>query len=142
MTKKVAKEYDAAAYLTTKEARAAYLEEAVLTGHVQLIAESIGDIARSVGMTQIAEEAGLSREQLYRSFSADGNPTLSTVLSVVKSLGLKLAFLADEGEPVRVPAKKSAAKRPAAKKASAKKKAVAKSRAKKMVPANRRTSAA
>ncbi len=46
--------------------------------------------ARAKGMAQIADQTGLSREQLYRSFSANGNPTLKTTLAVMKALGLEL----------------------------------------------------
>ncbi|STQ45832.1 Predicted transcriptional regulator [Ewingella americana] len=43
-------------------------------------------------MTHIAQETGLSREQLYRSFSQNGNPTLKTTLAVLKALGLSLSL--------------------------------------------------
>ena len=48
-------------------------------------------MARAKGMTQIARETGLSREQLYRSFSGDGNPTLKTTIAVMKALGMQLS---------------------------------------------------
>jgi probable addiction module antidote protein len=47
-------------------------------------------VARAKGMTQIANETGLSREQLYRSFSETGNPTLKTTIAVMKALGIAL----------------------------------------------------
>jgi len=47
-------------------------------------------MARAKGMAQIAEETGLSREQLYRSFSERGNPTLKTTLAIMKALGVQL----------------------------------------------------
>ncbi len=46
---------------------------------------------RAVGMAQIASQTGLSREQLYRSFSENGNPTLKTTLAVMKALGIELS---------------------------------------------------
>ena len=46
--------------------------------------------ARAKGMTQIAKDTGLSREQLYRSFSTNGNPTLKTTIAVMKALGIEL----------------------------------------------------
>lgn len=55
------------------------------------IAHALGVVARAKGMTQIANETGLSREQLYRSFSANGNPTLKTTIAVMKALGIELA---------------------------------------------------
>ncbi len=54
------------------------------------IASALGDIARAKGMTQVAKDAGLSRESLYRALSADGNPSFATVLKVARALGVKL----------------------------------------------------
>jgi probable addiction module antidote protein len=54
------------------------------------IARALGDMARAKGLTQVARDAGLSRESLYRALSADGNPSLATVLKVIRSLGLSL----------------------------------------------------
>ena len=50
----------------------------------------LGDIARAKGMSQIAREAGLGRESLYKALSPTGNPEFSTILKVVGALGLKL----------------------------------------------------
>jgi probable addiction module antidote protein len=54
------------------------------------IAKALGTIARARGMTQVARDAGLSRESLYRALSGEGNPEFGTILKVVKALGLKL----------------------------------------------------
>ncbi len=54
------------------------------------IAHALGVVARAKGMSQIASETGLSREQLYRSFSENGNPTLKTTIAVMKALGIEL----------------------------------------------------
>lgn len=84
--------YDVTEYLQTPEDMAAYLdawlEEAPddATG----IARALGDIARAKGMTQVAKDAGLSRESLYRALSANGNPSFATVLKVTRALGVKL----------------------------------------------------
>lgn len=77
--------------LKTPEDIAAYLEAILEDGDPALIAAGIGDIARSKGITQISEETGISRAGLYKALSADGDPRLSTLLSVLKSLGLTLA---------------------------------------------------
>lgn len=82
--------WDAAEHLKTEEDRAAYLEAALEDGDPALVAAALGDIARAKGMTQVAREAGLGRESLYKALSAEGNPELATVLKVVKALGLKL----------------------------------------------------
>ena len=54
------------------------------------ITAALGDIARARGMAQLAKDTGISREGLYKALSSDGNPSLATVLKVVKALGLKL----------------------------------------------------
>jgi probable addiction module antidote protein len=76
--------------LTSPEAERAYLEAAFEDGYPSLIAAVIGDVARARGMTQIAKEAGLTRDTMYKSFRREGNPTLETLVSVLKALGLKL----------------------------------------------------
>jgi probable addiction module antidote protein len=53
------------------------------------IARALGDIARAKGMSQVAKEAGLSRESLYRALSEDGNPSFATVLKVARALGVR-----------------------------------------------------
>jgi probable addiction module antidote protein len=67
-----------------------FMAEALETGDVSYIAKSVGVVARAKGMAGIAEETGLFREQLYRSFSEDGNPTLKSTLAVMKALGIEL----------------------------------------------------
>ncbi|MGD0345883.1 MAG: addiction module antidote protein [Terracidiphilus sp.] len=89
MAKKL-KNYDPAEDLTTKEAIAIFLAEALRTDDASYIAHALGVAARAKGMSQIAGETGLSREQLYRSFSPNGNPTLKSTLAVVRALGIKL----------------------------------------------------
>ena len=71
---------------------AAYLEASMdeADGDAAFIAKALGDIARAKGMSQVASDAGLSRESLYKALSGDRNPSLDTVLRVVGALGLKL----------------------------------------------------
>ena len=84
--------YDVAEQLRTPQEMAAYLdawlEEA--PDDVSGIARALGDIARAKGMSQVAKDAGLSRESLYRALSAEGNPSFATVLKVARALGVKL----------------------------------------------------
>jgi probable addiction module antidote protein len=54
------------------------------------IAVALGNIARAHGMVRLAKETGLTREGLYKALSAEGNPSLGTVLKVLKALGLML----------------------------------------------------
>ena len=73
--------YDPAVALVDGEEVAAFLTDALETGDAAFIAKSLGVVARAKGMAEIAVKTGLSREQLYRSFSAEGNPTLKTMLA-------------------------------------------------------------
>lgn len=82
--------YDPAEDLNSDEAIAIFMAEAFQTNDAAYIAHALGVVARAKGMAQIAGETGLSREQLYRSFSANGNPTLKTTLAVMKALGIAL----------------------------------------------------
>jgi probable addiction module antidote protein len=82
--------WDPSEYLDSPESIAAYLEAAFEDGDPALIAAALGDIARAMGMTQIASRAGVTREALYKALSATGDPRLSTFLGVMNALGIKL----------------------------------------------------
>lgn len=82
--------FDPAEGLTSDAAIAAFMAEAFASEDAGYIAHALGVVARAKGMTQIAAETGLSREQLYRSFSENGNPTLKTTIAVMKALGIEL----------------------------------------------------
>ncbi len=82
--------YDPAVALVDDDEIAAFLADALETGDAAFIAKSLGVVARAKGMAEIANQTGLSREQLYRSFSVNGNPTLKTTLAVMKALGVDL----------------------------------------------------
>jgi probable addiction module antidote protein len=69
---------------------AEYLEAAMEDGNPAVIAAALGNIARAKGMTEIARKTGIGRVSLYKVLSPDGNPEFSTVLKVVKALGLRL----------------------------------------------------
>src|SRR3954463_8335203 len=89
-TKTVA--YDVAEQLRTPEEMAAYLD-AWLTeapDDAAGIARALGDIARARCMSQVARDAGLSRESLYKALSENGNPSFATILKVARALGLRL----------------------------------------------------
>ena len=90
MTKTTTTIWDPATHLNTIEDVAAYLEAALQDADPQVIAAALGDIARAKGMSQIAREAGVGRESLYKSLSPTGNPELATVLKVISVLGLQL----------------------------------------------------
>ncbi len=90
MTKTKTHVWDPAEHLTNDEDMAAYLEAALQEGDSALIAAALGDIARAKGMSQIARDAGLGRESLYKALSADGNPEFATIMKVIAALGLQL----------------------------------------------------
>jgi probable addiction module antidote protein len=84
--------YDVAEQLRTPDEMAAYLDAwlAEAPDDAAGIARALGDIARAKGMSQVARDAGLSRESLYKALSETGNPSFATVLRVAKALGLRL----------------------------------------------------
>jgi probable addiction module antidote protein len=82
--------YDPADDLGSDEAIAIFMAEAFQTNDAGYISHALGVVARAKGMALIAGQTGLSREQLYRSFSQQGNPTLKTTLAVMKALGIRL----------------------------------------------------
>jgi probable addiction module antidote protein len=91
MTEQFAR-WDSAEYLKTEEDMANYLDACMEEAgdDPAFIARALGAIARARGMTQVAKDAGLSRESLYRALSGQGNPEFGTILKVVKALGLQL----------------------------------------------------
>ncbi|MBR0777010.1 putative addiction module antidote protein [Bradyrhizobium diazoefficiens] len=82
--------FDAAAYLDSPEAIAAYLSEAFETNDPSFITEAIGTVARARGMSALAKDTGLSRENLYKALSSEGRPEFGTILKVLSSLGVEL----------------------------------------------------
>jgi probable addiction module antidote protein len=92
VTKTKTSSYDVAEHLRTPEEMAAYLDAWLdeAPDDAAGIAKALGDIARAKGMTQVAKDAGLSRESLYRALSGGGNPSFATVLKVARALGVKL----------------------------------------------------
>lgn len=82
--------YDPAVALDSPEAIATFMADALETADAAYIAKALGVVARAKGMTEISRETGLSREQLYRSFSEQGNPTLKTMLRVMRALGVDM----------------------------------------------------
>jgi probable addiction module antidote protein len=91
--------YDVAEFLETPEEMAAYLEASIqeADGDTAFIAKALGDIARAKGMSQVAREAGLSRESLYKALSGDRSPSFDTILKVISALGLQLSASVKEG---------------------------------------------
>ncbi len=85
--------YEVADYLRTPEEMAAYLQACIeeADGDATFIAKALGDIARAQRMTQVARDAGVSRESLYKALSGERSPSFDTILKVVSGVGLKLS---------------------------------------------------
>jgi probable addiction module antidote protein len=100
MKKTVTSRYDVAEHLRTPEEMAAYLEACLeeAEGDAAFIAKALGDIARARGMSQVARDAGVSRESLYKALSGERIPGFDTILKVMTALGLKL-----RAEAVHIP---------------------------------------
>jgi len=88
---KKAKPYDSAEFPDSPKAIKYYLEEAMESGDPQLMSHAVGVVARAKSMSKIARESGVTRESLYRSLSRKGKPEFSTIVSVLRSLGLGLS---------------------------------------------------
>ena len=83
-------DFDVVDYLEDAQAIAEYLTVVLEDGDPSLLIAALGDIARAKGMSQIARDAGLGRESLYKALSAGGNPEFATIMKVVGALGLQL----------------------------------------------------
>jgi len=83
-------EFDAAPYLDSEEAIAAYLTDILEANDSALLAAALGDIARARGMTEIARASGLTREALYKALRPDAHPRYETIAKVCGALGVKL----------------------------------------------------
>jgi len=82
--------FDAADYLRDEQDMIAYLEAVMEDGSATEIAAALGVVARAYGMVRLSQETGLARPGLYRALAADGNPSLDTVLRVLKALGMRI----------------------------------------------------
>jgi probable addiction module antidote protein len=90
-------EFDAALYLDSEEAVAAYLTDILESGDSALFAAALGDIARARGMTEIAKASGIEREALYKALRSDALPRFGTINRVCAALGVILV-----AQPIRV----------------------------------------
>lgn len=89
--------FDAAKYLDTRERQAEYISAALETGDAAFVRDAIGVVARARGMSEIARNAGLNRESLYKALGGTGNPEFATMLNVLRAMGLELAARPAEG---------------------------------------------
>src|SRR5882672_352107 len=89
-------EFDAARYLGSKKAVAAYLTDILEANDPALLASALGDIARARGMSEIAKASGITREALYKALRPDAQPRFDTISRVCAALGVRLVV-----QPVR-----------------------------------------
>src|SRR6202008_3031280 len=83
--------FDAVDYLDTEERQVAYIAAALESGDADFVRDALGLVARARGMSRIAKNAGLNRESLYKALGETGNPEFSTVMRIVRALGLTLS---------------------------------------------------
>ena len=88
-------DFDAARYLDSEKAIAAYLTDILAANDPALLAAALGDIARSRGMSEIAKASGISREALYKALRSDAQPRFDTISRVCAALGVKLVAQAE-----------------------------------------------
>jgi len=91
--------FDAAEYLTSPEAIAAYLNDAIENGDADEFIAALGTVARAKGMSAIARDTGLGRESLYKALSGSSNPAFATINRVIAALGLRMTVEAARPSP-------------------------------------------
>ena len=84
--------FDASKYLMDDEAIRDYLAIALEDGDTKTIQLVLRDIAKAQGMSELARKTNLNRESLYRSLSAEGNPSFASVMKIMEALGLKVTL--------------------------------------------------
>lgn len=84
--------YDPVDYLQTPEDIAEYINAAIEDGNEQVMLAALKDVARAImGITELAQRTGLSREALYNTLSENGNPRFSSLVEILHALGLELS---------------------------------------------------
>lgn len=82
--------FDTAAYLDSDEVIAEYLTAALEENDPDLLLTALSNVAKARGMAQLARDAGLGRESLYKALTPGAKPRFDTILKVLRSLGVKL----------------------------------------------------
>ena len=83
--------FDAARYLDTEDRQVAYISAALETGDADFVRDALGLVARARGMSEVARDAGLNRESMYKALGEAGNPEFATVMRIIRALGLTLS---------------------------------------------------
>ncbi|MBN9036067.1 MAG: putative addiction module antidote protein [Rhizobiales bacterium] len=87
--------FDPADYLKSDESQVELIADALESGDADYITNAIGIVARARGMTGVARGSGVTRAALYKALAPGGDPKLTTLIGVLKSLGLKLSAKAE-----------------------------------------------
>lgn len=90
--------FDAADYLNTAEAIAAYIDEYLEDGSPEELREALDTVARSHGISDISKRSGVTRAGIYKALGQDGNPSFETIRSILAAMGLKLTVEPAEPE--------------------------------------------
>lgn len=83
-------EFDPAEYISSSEAAAAYLTEALAANDAAIFASAVGDVARARGMAEVARLSGLAREGLYKALRPNSQPRMETLTRVLAALDIRL----------------------------------------------------
>jgi probable addiction module antidote protein len=83
--------FDAVDYLDTEKRQVAYIAVALESGDADFVRDALGIVARARGMGEVAKNAGLNRESMYKALGDSGNPEFGTVMRIVRALGLTLS---------------------------------------------------
>ena len=86
--------FDIAEYLDNKEVVAEYLSQILADGDTDELLEALGNIAKARGISQIANETGLGRESLYKTFHKGTKPKFDTIIKILQSFGVKIQISA------------------------------------------------
>lgn len=85
--------FDAADFLDSDEVIAAYLTEALADDNPDVFIAALGDVAKARGMSQIAKDARLGRESLYKALAPGAKPRFETIAKLINSLGVRIAIV-------------------------------------------------
>lgn len=94
MAKTSLSNYETSEFLTNNKIIVSYLADTLKDGNVDEILFAIQEVIKAKGVTNIAKQAGLSRESLYKSFKTGAKPRFETILKALKAFGLKMQVTA------------------------------------------------
>ncbi len=89
--------FDAADYLESEDTIAEYISAALEDPNPDVFLAAVRDVAKAHGMAQLAADAGLGRESLYKALAPGAKPRYDTVLKLLHALGIKLAASPEHG---------------------------------------------